>query len=294
MTCYIYEWCILSFQPEYYYLDDVDIENQNENIDDAYDHLEEDFGTKNTDSLTKSTEDLAVLVSLRVQQELEDKKKRADNTRQVVRPETDMDHFKSYCKNLNMDAKRKYIKAMKNAEIETADTETEEEVEEEDDEPLDYYEYQTEAPEDGTGEGVLINVKNLKKDQNEPAINDLEELARLGDRSLLVDRLEVEQGEEQEVMETFVSSLEVDKEGTVEKVIVIQGKKGKTLLVQFDSVTYRDAVLKASRSPEARYVIRTVCPFFPSIPIFPLRSASKAKLRKPKVKDLKHVESLRH
>jgi len=57
-------------------------------------------------------------------------------------------------------------------------------------------------------------------------------------------------------------------------VVSIETKK-KMLLVQFDTMTYRDAVLKASRSPGAR-------------------SSSKARLRKPKVKDLKHVETLRH
>ena len=256
---------MLSFQPDYYLLDAVDLEMQKQNLDEAYDHEAEDFGDddyseKSTDSLTKSTEDMAVRVSLRVQQQLEDAK-RSDNERAVVRPETDMDHFNNYCRSLNMVAKRKYMK-MKNADLETAVTETEDEIEEEDDEPLDYDEDQTEAPEDGTGEDVLINVRDSKKKENEPAINDLEQLARLGDRSVLVDRLEVEQGEEQEVMKTFVSSLEVDAEGAVEKVIVIQGNKGKTLLVQFDSVTYRDAVLKASRSPEARYVF-SVRSFFP-------------------------------
>ena len=261
----IYRSCILSFQPDYYLLDAVDLEMQKQNLDEAYDHEAEDFGDddyseKSTDSLTKSTEDMAVRVSLRVQQQLEDAK-RSDNERAVVRPETDMDHFNNYCRSLNMVAKRKYMK-MKNADLETAVTETEDEIEEEDDEPLDYDEDQTEAPEDGTGEDVLINVRDSKKKENEPAINDLEQLARLGDRSVLVDRLEVEQGEEQEVMKTFVSSLEVDAEGAVEKVIVIQGNKGKTLLVQFDSVTYRDAVLKASRSPEARYVF-SVRSFFP-------------------------------
>merc|ERR1712156_766111 len=80
--------------------------------------------------------------------------------------------------------------------------------------------------------------------------------------------------DDEEVVEEYVSGLDVTVEGKVEKVVSIETKK-KMLLVQFDTMTYRDAVLKASRSPGAR-------------------SSSKARLRKPKVKDLKHVETLRH
>ena len=56
---------------------------------------------------------------------------------------------------------------------------------------------------------------------------------------------------EQAAVEEYVASLNVTVDGKVEKVVSVETKK-KMLLVQFDSMTFRDAVLKASRSPGAR------------------------------------------
>merc|ERR1712037_990323 len=179
------------------------------------------------------------------------------NRRQIKRPETNKDHFQNYCNKQNLEAKRRFMKKMKEEELEASVTEVEAEASEEE-ENVDEVD-------------TIVNVKKSEDSQ----LNDLEQLARLGDKSLLLERLEVEEGKEkQAAVEEYVASLNVTADGQVEKVVDVETKK-KMLLVQFDSMTYRDAVLKASRSPGAR-------------------SSSKARLRKPKVKDLKHVETLRH
>merc|ERR1712218_391241 len=191
------------------------------------------------------------------------------NRRQIMKKKTNPDLFLEYCDNENKEAKRRFMKKMKEEELEASVTEVEhEDLEEEtvveaseDEEKIDQVD---------TIDNSIVNVKS-----DDSQLNNLEQLARLGDKSLLLERLEVGEGKEaKEVVEEYVSGLDVTVEGKVEKVVSIETKK-KMLLVQFDTMTYRDAVLKASRSPGAR-------------------SSSKARLRKPKVKDLKHVETLRH
>merc|ERR1712037_991600 len=148
---------------------------------------------------------------------------------------TNKDKFVKYCAQQNLEAKRAFMKKMKEEMLEASVTEV-------DDEDLEE-EAVVEAPKEEEIIDEVDTIVNVKKSEDSQ-LTDLEQLARLGDKSLLLERLEVEEGKEK-------------------------------LLVQFDSMTYRDAVLKASRSPGAR-------------------SSSKARLRKPKVKDLKHVETLRH
>merc|ERR1719350_779952 len=111
----------------------------------------------------------------------------------------------------------------------------------------------------------IVDAKHLK---------NLELLARLGDHSLLSEKMDVEDGSEFEAVESLVNTFSMDANGKIERVVKIDSRKGvPTLLIQFDSTEYRDAVLKSSRSPEAR-------------------SSTRARLRRPKVKDLKHVVSL--
>jgi len=244
----------------------VDIEFAEADDVEAYDYtatdrvkdIEDDDSTK-----------MAMKVYNRVKAMEDDEQRMVDkNRRQFKRPETDQDHFDMYCQKQNMEAKRAWMKKKQEEANEAVVTETEYETE---------YEEETDndVEEEGDYDGGVVEVKRNGKEKTKmPQINDLEQLARLGDRSLLVEKLEVEEGAEQADMEQFVTSLNVTANGKVEKVVIVEGKK-KMLLVQFDTVGFRDAVLRASRSPEAR-------------------SISKARLRKPKVKDLKHVESLRH
>merc|ERR1712223_1437826 len=180
--------------------------------------------------------------------------------RNIERAETNTDKFQKYCNGQNLEAKRNFIKKMKEEMLEASVVEVNTDGDDDEEEEEDIEE-----------DNTIVNVKKSEDTQ----LNDLEQLARLGDKSLLLERLEVEEGKEaKDVVEEYVSGLDVTVEGKVEKVVSIETKK-KMLLVQFDTMTYRDAVLKASRSPGAR-------------------SSSKARLRKPKVKDLKHVETLRH
>jgi len=172
----------------------------------------------------------------------------------------------------NLEAKRRFMKKMKAEKLEASITEVDDEdlVEEEEETVVEAHE---EEDDEETIDEVVDNIVNVKSGDSQ--LNDLEQLARLGDKSLLVERLEVEEGvAKRTAVEEYVAKLDVSAEGKVEKVVDVETKK-KMLLVQFDSMTFRDAVLKASRSPGAR-------------------SSSKARLRKPKVKDLKHVETLRH
>jgi len=102
-------------------------------------------------------------------------------------------------------------------------------------------------------------------------MTDIETVARIGDRSLLAEKLEAEEGEEQEAVTSLISTFQLEANGRVEKVIRIESKKGQpVLLIQFDSAEFRDEVLKSSRRPGAR-------------------SSTSVRFRRPKVKDLKHV-----
>jgi len=262
-------------EPNYIYLDDVDLEYTDSSVDsEAYDYTDEDnseFNVKSdsTEEELDEEEQMAVRVFNKVKKIEEDERAAAQldsNRRQIKRPETNKDHFQNYCNKQNLEAKRRFMKKMKEEELEASVTEVEAEDLEE--------EAVVEASEEEENVDEVDTIVNVKKSEDSQ-LNDLEQLARLGDKSLLLERLEVEEGKEkQAAVEEYVASLNVTADGQVEKVVDVETKK-KMLLVQFDSMTYRDAVLKASRSPGAR-------------------SSSKARLRKPKVKDLKHVETLRH
>lgn len=262
-------------EPNYYVLDDVDLDYAESSVDsEVYDHYDEDnseFNVKSdsTEEELDEEEKMAVRVFNKVKKIEEDERAAAQldsNRRQIIKPETNKDHFQKYCNEQNLEAKRRFMKKMKEEELEASVTEV-------DDEDLEE-EAVVETSEEEENIDEVDTIVNVKKSEDSQ-LNDLEQLARLGDKSLLLERLEVEEGKEkQAAVEEYVASLNVTADGQVEKVVDVETKK-KMLLVQFDSMTYRDAVLKASRSPGAR-------------------SSSKARLRKPKVKDLKHVETLRH
>jgi hypothetical protein len=173
----------------------------------------------------------------------------------ISRKPTSRDKFVNYCQEENRKDVEKILKS-KNITVTTDEN--------------DY--------EEGSGDienQTIISVRNEKsEDSLDKSLNDLELLARLGDHSLLSEKMDVEDGEEFHAVESLVNTFNVSANGRIERVVKIDSKKGvPTLLIQFDSTEYRDAVLKSSRSPEAR-------------------SSSRARLRRPKVKDLKHVVSL--
>jgi hypothetical protein len=163
--------------------------------------------------------------------------------------------FVSYCKEENRKELEKMLKK-KNITVVTEDDNDEE----------------------GSGDvetQTIISVRKEKSDdQLDKSLYNLEMIARLGDHSLLSEKMEVEDGAEMSAVESLVSTFNVAANGRIERVVKIDSKKGvPTLLIQFDSTEYRDAVLKSSRTPDAR-------------------SSTRARLRRPKVKDLKHVASL--
>ena len=164
-----------------------------------------------------------------------------------MKKKTNPDLFLEYCDKENKEAKRRFMKKMKEEELEASVTEVDhEDLEEET--VVEASEDEEKIDEVDTIDNSIVNVKS-----GDSQLNNLEQLARLGDKSLLLERLEVGEGKEKKaVVEEYVASLNVAAEGKVEKVVDVETKK-KMLLVQFDSMTFRDAVLKASRSPGARY-----------------------------------------
>jgi len=267
-------------EPNYYYLDEVDKEfmDTDSTDDEEYDYTaDNEFNVKSDSGEEELSEEekMALKVFKRVK-EIEAEEMRLaeqveDNRRNIERAETNTDKFQKYCNGQNLEAKRNFMKKMKEEMLEASVVEVNTDGDDDEEVVEDNTEESPKEEEDIEEDNTIVNVKKSEDTQ----LNDLEQLARLGDKSLLLERLEVEEGKEaKEVVEEYVSGLDVTVEGKVEKVVSIETKK-KMLLVQFDTMTYRDAVLKASRSPGAR-------------------SSSKARLRKPKVKDLKHVETLRH
>lgn len=217
----------------------------------AYDYTDEDdseFNVK-SDSAEEELNDeekmaLKVFEKVKMIEKEEDKRTAAQlegNRRVITKPKTNADHFQAWCNKQNLEAKRRFMKKMKEEELEVSVTEVDEE---------DLEEAVVESPEEVDNDDEVDTIVNVKS--ADPKMNDLEQLARLGDKSLLLERLKVEEGkEEQAAVEEYVASLNVTVDGKVEKVVSVETKK-KMLLVQFDSMTFRDAVLKASRSPGAR------------------------------------------
>ena len=217
----------------------------------AYDYTDEDdseFNVK-SDSAEEELNDeekmaLKVFEKVKMIEKEEDKRTAAQlegNRRVITKPKTNADHFQAWCNKQNLEAKRRFMKKMKEEELEVSVTEVDEE---------DLEEAVVESPEEVDNDDEVDTIVNVKS--ADPKMNDLEQLARLGDKSLLLERLKVEEGkEEQAAVEEYVASHNVTVDGKVEKVVSVETKK-KMLLVQFDSMTFRDAVLKASRSPGAR------------------------------------------
>jgi len=216
---------------------------------------------------------------IRHMEKYEDNKKKKEHEGEVdiaaLRPLTSEDKFDDYCKCETLKEIEEVLEKKYNKKI-TVKT---------------HYDY---CPEEESGSGndndeevsgtdedesqtisPIVDVRDQKsEDALDKSLKNLELLARLGDHSLLSEKMDVEDGTEFEAVESLVNTFNVDANGKIERVVKIDSKKGvPTLLIQFDSTEYRDAVLKSSRTPEAR-------------------SSTRARLRRPKVKDLKHVVSL--
>ena len=220
----------------------------------AYDYTDDnEFNVKSDSGELDEEEVMALKVFKKVKKIEQEENERVaaqleSNRRQIKRKETNADHFQAYCSQQNLEAKRRFMKKMKAEKLEASITEVDDEdLEEEEETVVEAHEEEDEE----TIDEVVDNIVNVKSGDSQ--LNALEQLARLGDKSLLVERLEVEEGKaKRAAVEEYVASLDVAAEGKVEKVVDVETKK-KMLLVQFDSMTYRDAVLKASRSPGARY-----------------------------------------
>merc|ERR1719211_872499 len=111
------------------------------------------------------------------------------NRRVITKPKTNADHFQNYCNKQNLEAKRRFMKKMKEEELEASVTEVEAEDLEE--------EAVVEASEEEENVDEVDTIVNVKKSEDSQ-LNDLEQLARLGDKSLLLERLEVEEGKEKQ------------------------------------------------------------------------------------------------
>merc|ERR1711976_350876 len=177
------------------------------------------------------------------------------------RKATSKDKFNNYCRDMNQKEIEKILKSVNITVNPTAVTED-----------YDYENYEA-----GSGDyevATIVSVRKSDLDTAEDDITDIETVARIGDRSLLVEKLDLEDKDPKEAVESVINTFKIEANGRIEKVMKIENKKSENLLlVQFDSQEYRDAVLRDSRRPGAR-------------------SSSTVRFRRPKVKDLKHVVSL--
>jgi len=190
---------------------------------------------------------------------------RTPGMREIRRKMTNKDKFNEYCQEEDAKEIREILEKNHNITVTASESNT---ITEED-----------LASDSGNFEDyddvVEVKAEFLNDDMEEDDVTELEILARIGDRSLLAERMtDVVDGEEKEAVERLVTTFNILANGLIEKVVQIDAKKGAPmLLVQFDTSEYRDEVLKGSRRPEAR-------------------SQSSVRFRRPKVKDLKHVVNL--
>ena len=167
----------------------------------------------------------------------------------ISRKPTSQDKFDSYCN----EVKRAEVEEILKTANLTVHVTTEQE------DSYDY-DYSGSGSGDGEDEEMETVVEVRRKAELEEAeaaadteMTDIETVARIGDRSLLAEKLEAEEGQEQEAVTSLISTFQLEANGRVEKVIRIESKKGQpVLLIQFDSAEFRDEVLKSSRRPGAR------------------------------------------
>ena len=176
-----------------------------------------------------------------------------DGTKQAGKKEmTSEEKFQDYCDEMNMKEIDVMLKEKYNITMDSEEDNTEDNIE-------SFDEGNTENYPDVVG----VKRNDDKEEEEEEyeeyvdsvddQMTDIDTIARIGDRSLLSEKLEVEAGNEVEAVETLISRFKVAANGRVEKVLQLDRKKGEpVLLIQFDTTQYRDAVLKSSRMPGAR------------------------------------------
>jgi len=148
---------------------------------------------------------MAVRVFNKVKKIEEDERAAAQvdsNRRQIIKPKTNKDEFQAYCQVQNLEAKRAFMKKMKDEMLEASVTEVEHEEDVEEETVVEAHEEEEEDIED-----EVDTIVNVKKKSEDSQLNNLEQLARLGDKSLLLERLEVEEGvEKQAAVEEYVAT----------------------------------------------------------------------------------------
>ena len=163
-----------------------------------------------------------------------------DGLNAIKRKATSKDKFNNYCRDMNQKEIEKILKSVNITVNPTAVTED-----------YDYENYEA-----GSGDyevATIVSVRKSDLDTAEDDITDIETVARIGDRSLLVEKLDLEDKDPKEAVESVINTFKIEANGRIEKVMKIENKKSENLLlVQFDSQEYRDAVLRDSRRPGAR------------------------------------------
>ena len=184
-------------------------------------------------------------------------------TKQAAKKEmTSEERFEDYCNKMNMEEIEVMLEEKHNITIGSEEDSMESHEDYEDYEYSGDVEYESVVSIDRKSndeEEEVEEEKEMKEEDDyvetvDNQMTDIETIARIGDRSLLSEKLEVEAGTEVETVQSLINRFKVAANGRVEKVLQLDRKKGEpVLLIQFDSTQYRDAVLRSSRMPGARW-----------------------------------------
>ena len=214
----------------------------------TYGELEETVSIRKNDndiSLERLSYDERLFVErMALYEKFKAQQARTPGMREIRRKMTNKDKFNEYCQEEDAKEIREILEKNHNITVTASESNT---ITEEDlaSDSGNYEDYD---------DVVEVKAEFLNDDMEEDDVTELEILARIGDRSLLAERMtDVVDGEEKEAVETLVTTFNILANGQIEKVVQIDAKKGApVLLVQFDTSEYRDEVLKGSRRPEAR------------------------------------------
>ena len=185
------------------------------------------------------------------------KTSRGSGTKQAAKTEMSSEEkFQDYCNKMNMEEIELMLEQKHNITMDSEEDDMEDNTEEFEDNTENYYYSYDVEPVVGVRKNNNVEEEEEYEeyvDSVDDQMTDIDTIARIGDRSLLSEKLEVEAGSEVEAVESLISRLKVAANGRVEKVLQLDRKKGEpVLLIQFDTTQYRDAVLKSSRMPGAR------------------------------------------
>ena len=211
----------------------------------TYGELEETVSIRKNDndiSLERLSYDERLFVErMALYEKFKAQQARTPGMKEIRRKMTNKDKFNEYCQEEDAKEIREILEKNHNITVTASESNT-----------------NTEGSGSGNYEDyedvVEVKAEFLNYNKEEDDVSELEILARIGDRSLLAERMtDVVDGEEKEAVERLVTTFNILANGQIEKVVQIDTKKGApVLLVQFDTSEYRDEVLKGSRRPEAR------------------------------------------